>query len=84
MALSGVNTPDQNETGSDGNEGIPYILQASLKPTVRLINVISGTIFGEGSLPLYRDAVSVFYCPSRLGSLAKSKILAVVVVVIII
>ena len=37
--------------------------------TIRLVNVIIRTLIGvwRGVLPLRRDAVGVFYCPSRLG-----------------
>ena len=37
-----------------------------LKPTIRLFSVISRTVV-EGVLLLCRNAVGVFYSPSRLG-----------------
>ena len=35
---------------------------------MRLFSVISRTLFGGGSYPFYRGAVSVFYIPSGLGN----------------
>ena len=41
-------------------------LQYYCNLTIRLFSVISGTLFG-GVLPLCRDAVNIFYSPSRLS-----------------
>ena len=71
--LSGATTPGQSGPGSDGNERVlQRALQSSSIPgvslTIRLFNVISRSLIVLFFLPLYRDAVDVFYSPSRLGS----------------
>ena len=67
--LSGAPTLDQSWPGRDGNEGILHIpLISSItqtSPSDCLLS-ISRTVVGR-VLPLYREAVGVFYSPSRLG-----------------
>ena len=48
-------------------------LQHYWNVTIKLFSVIFRTLVGGGVLPLSREAVSVFYSPSRLGnSLSES------------
>ena len=67
--LSGVNIPDQNKPGSNGNEGILQIYQSSnitwASPSDGLVTYIGLSLVGV--LPLCRDAVSIFYNSSQLG-----------------
>ena len=66
--LSGVTTLDQNRPGSNGNEGVLCIPQSS--SITGLFRVISKTLVGDGvGFLLCRDAVDVFYSPSRLSFL---------------
>ena len=44
------------------------MLQHYWSLTIRLFSVICGIFSGGGFLPLYREAVGVFYSPSRLGN----------------
>ena len=60
--LSCVTTQSQIRPGSDGNEGVQYYWNL----TIRLFSVISRTLVGW-ELPLCRDAASVFYSPSWVG-----------------
>ena len=66
--ISGATTPGQSRPGSDGNEGVLYIPQSNsitgASPSDCLVSYPLRS-FRE-VLPLYRDAVDVFYCPSRL------------------
>ena len=69
MTLSGATTPNQSGSGSDGKEGVLHISQSSnITGTLPLDCLMScpGHSLG-GVLPLCRDVISVFYCPSRLG-----------------
>ena len=69
--LLGATALGHSGHGSDGNEGVLWILQSSSISgalTIRLFSVISRTLIG-GVLPLYWDAVSVFYSPSWLGQI---------------
>ena len=54
-------------------KGIPSSLklQHYWSLLIRLFSVISKRVV-EGVLPLCRDAVGVFYCPSQIGSLSVS------------
>ena len=83
--LSGATTPGQSGPGNDGNEGVLRIPQTSsisglhsskhqnyCSLNIRLFNAISRTLDGEWGLPLYRDAVGVFYSTNRLGWLLWS------------
>ena len=67
--LSSATTPGQNGPGSDGNERVFHIPQSSsitgTSPSDCLVSYL-GHSLGAG-LPLCRDAVCVFYSPSRLG-----------------
>ena len=57
---------------SDDNKGYSAFakLQHYWNLTIRLLSVIIRTLVaGEGGLPLCREAVGVFYCPSRLDSM---------------
>ena len=68
--LSGATTSGQSEPGRDGNEGVLHIPQSStITGTLTSDCLISyvGHSLGE-DLPLCRDAVVVFYSPSRLGN----------------
>ena len=67
--LSGATTPGQSGPGSDGIEGVLYILQSSsiteISPSDCLVlypEHLLGVV-----LPLCREAVGLFYSPSRLG-----------------
>ena len=68
--LSDASTPSQCELGSYVNEGlldIPPISKAEASPSDCITSYL-GHSFGVGRvLPLYRDAVGVFYSPSRQG-----------------
>ena len=63
VPLSGATTTGQSEPGSNGNEGVLRIPGTS--PSDCLVSY-PGYSLG-GVLPLYREAVGVFYSPSRLG-----------------
>ena len=66
--LPGVTTQGQSGPWSNGDEGvlhIPQISKAGASPSDCLMLYPGHTL--EGFLPLCRDAVSVFYSPSRLG-----------------
>ena len=67
-ALSGATTQGQTGHVSDGNKGVPHSpkLHHHWSLTLRLFRVISKTLIG-GVLLLCRDAVCVFFSPSRLG-----------------
>ena len=64
--LSGATTPGQSGPGRDGNKEVPRLPQSSsitgVSPSDCLMSHCRGRI-----LLLCRDAVSVFYSPSRLG-----------------
>ena len=66
---SGATTPSQSGPGSNGNEGvlhIPQISKAGASLTHCLVSYLRHSL--GGVLLLYRDTVSVLYCPSQLGS----------------
>ena len=65
--LSGATTPGQSGLGSEGNEGvlhIPQISKAGASPSDGLMSYPGHSL--GGVLSLCRDAVNVFYSPSRL------------------
>ena len=68
-SLLGATNPSQSGLGSDSNEGVLRIPQSSsitgASPLDRLKSYQD--TLGGGFLPFCRDAVSVFYSPSRLG-----------------
>ena len=68
--LSGATTPGQSGPGSDGNEGVLRIPQrssiAGTSPSDCLVSYLGHSSVG-GVLLLCREAVGVFYSPSRLG-----------------
>ena len=67
--LSAATIPGQSGPGSDGNERVLRIPQSSSitgSSPSDFFSVISRTLIG-GVLPLYREAVGVFYSPSQLG-----------------
>ena len=70
--LSAATTPDQIGPGSDGSEGVLRIPQSSsitaTSPWVCLVSH-QDTRWWGGVLPLCREAVSIFYSPSRLDKL---------------
>ena len=75
--ISGATTPGQSGPESDGNEGTLHIPQSysitGTSPSDCLVSY-SGHSLGWGSYPSYREAVGVFYSPSRLGKYrVKSK-----------
>ena len=67
--LSGATTPGQSGPGSDGNEVVLRIPQrssiAGTSPSDCLVSYPGHSL--GGGVPLCRDAISVFYSPSRLG-----------------
>ena len=72
--LSSATTPSQSEPGSDGNEGVLHILQSSSTTGASPLDGFAsypGNSLG-GFYSLCRDAVSVFYSPSRLGCITLS------------
>ena len=70
-ALSGATTPGQSGPGSNGNEGVLRIPQSSsiagTSPSDCLVSYQDGHRVGGEFLLLYREAVGVFYSPSKLG-----------------
>ena len=73
--LSSATTLDQSGPGSNGNEGVLRIPQSSSitgTPTSDCLVSYPGHSFGR-VLPLCRDAVCVFYNPSRLGKASLSQ-----------
>ena len=63
--LSGATTPGQGGAGSNDNEGVLQIPQISKARASLLDSLISYPGYSlSGVLPLCRDAVNVFYCPS--------------------
>ena len=69
--LSVATTPGQSGSGSDGNDEIIRIPQSTsitgASPSECLV-LYPGHSWGVGGvLPIYRDAVGVFYNPSQLG-----------------
>ena len=68
--------PGQSGPGSNGNEGVLCIPQTSsiagTSPSDCLVSYPGHSL--EGVLPLCREAVSVFYSPSRLGNSLLSSI----------
>ena len=67
--LSCATTPDQSGCGSFGNEGILHIPQSSnntgTSPSDCLVSY-PGHSLGD-VLPLFRDAIGIFYSPNRLS-----------------
>ena len=61
--LSGSTTPSQSGPESNSNEKVLYFPQSL---NIRFFNRISSTLVGW-VLPFCRDAISVFYSPSRLS-----------------
>ena len=73
--LSGATTPGQSEFESNSNEEVLHILEISktaASPIECLMLYLGHTFFWWGSYPLCRDAVDVFYSPSRLGCPGRS------------
>ena len=68
-ALSGASTQRPNVPGSDDNKGVLRIHRSSsiTGASEKVFSFISRTLV-VGVLPLCRDAVGVFYIPSRLVS----------------
>ena len=70
--LSGAINPSQSGPGSNGNEGVLHILQSSsitrTSSSDCLVSYPEHLLVG-GVLPLWRDAVSIFYSYSQLGKL---------------
>ena len=73
--LSGVTTPGQSETGSDSNAGVLRISQSSnitrTSPSDCLVSYPGNTL--GMSYSLCRDAVGIFYSPTRLSKTMKKK-----------
>ena len=70
--LSGATTPGQSGLGSGGNEGVLHIPQSPCITGTPLSDCsvsYPGNSLGWGVLPLCREAVVVFYSPSRLDKL---------------
>ena len=70
MTLLGATTPDQSRPGSDDNEGVLHLPQRCSITGDSLSDfflVISSAFIVGRDLPLYGDAVGVFYSPSQLG-----------------
>ena len=69
--LSGATTPGQSEPWSNGNKEGLHIPQSSYmtgtSPSDCLMPCPGHSLLWGGALPLCRDAVSVFYSPSKLG-----------------
>ena len=69
--LSGTTIPGQSRPGSDGNEGEirnPQSFNITGASPSKLFSVITGhSLLGE-VLPFCREAVGIFYSPSRLGN----------------
>ena len=66
--LIATTTPGQSGPGNSGNKRNLYILQNSrtgISPSVALVSY-SGQLLRGGVLPLYQDAVGVFYSSSQL------------------
>ena len=68
--LSAATTSGQSEPGSDGNERVRRILQSfsitGTSPSDFLVLYLGDLL---RVIPLYREAVGVFYSSSRLGKL---------------
>ena len=67
-ALSGATTPGQSGPGSDGNEGVLRIPQSSSIAGISPSDCLGHSLGWGGVLPLCKEAVGVFYSPSRLGN----------------
>ena len=71
--LSGATTPVRSGPGSDDNEGVLYIpLSYSItgaSPSDCLVSYLGHSL--GGVFPLCRDAVGVFYSPSKLGCVQR-------------
>ena len=66
--LSGTTTQGQSGPGNNVNDEvfhIPQISKARTLPSDGLMSYLGHSL--GGVLPLYRDAVGVFYSPNRLG-----------------
>ena len=72
--LSGVTSPNQSGPGSNGIEGVFCIPQSPsitwISPSDCLVSYPGNSLVGV--LPLCREAVFVFYSPSRLGKMKYS------------
>ena len=67
-SLSGATTLGQSGPGSDGNKGVLRISQSSsIAVTSPSDCLVSYPGYLLGVLPLCREAVGVFYSPSRVG-----------------
>ena len=71
MTLSGATTLGQSESGSDGNEGVLCFPQSfrisEALPLDFQCHMQDSRC--RGVLLLFREAVDVFYSPSRLGNI---------------
>ena len=69
--LSGATSLGQRRPGSNDNEGVLRILQSpgitGTSPSDCLVSYRGHILGGGVVLPLCREAVGVFYSPSRLG-----------------
>ena len=66
---TGATTPNQSGSGSNGNEGvqhIPQIFNAGPSPSEGLMSYLGYSLAVGEVLPFCRNAVGVFYSPSRL------------------
>ena len=67
--LSGAATPSQSGLGSEGNEGVLHIPQSPnvtwTSPSGYLVSYVGYSLVGV--LRHWRDVVSVFFSPSKLG-----------------
>ena len=67
MTLLGATTSCKSGPGNDGHEGLLRISQSSsitgTAPSDYLLSYLGQSL--GGVLPLCREAVGVFYCPSR-------------------
>ena len=64
QTLSGATTSGQSGLGSNGNDGVLHIPQSSNISGASTADCL--VLYPRHSLPLYRDAVSVFYWVQRL------------------
>ena len=83
--LPDATTPGQSEPRSDSNKGVLHIPQSPSITGTSPSDLVSYTGHLLGSvLPLCREAVGVFYSPSRLGKVIISVNLVVAAAIIII
>ena len=67
--LSGTTTMGQSGPGRDGNKGVLHIPQSSSITEIAPSDCLEHLLWG-GVLPLYREAVDVFYSSSWLGHMS--------------